>query len=124
MRERIVDWLLRIGVALAFLYPPLNALSNPYSWLGYFPGFVRGFVPDMVLLHGFGVVEVIIALWILSGKKIFWPSVAAALLLVLIVGFNMTGFEVVFRDLSIAAAAAALAALHYPEKREEVQTVG
>lgn len=115
MMQRSTEWwanlVLRMGVAFAFLYPPINALSNPESWLGYFPQFTRGIVADDVLLHAFGVVEVIIALWILSGKKIFWPSVAATLMLVGIVAFNLNSFEVVFRDLSIAAAAIALAIL-------------
>ena len=68
---------MRIGVAFAFLYPPYSALMDPASWLGYFPHFMRGIVPDALLLHGFGVLGVVLALWILSGKKIFWPSAAA-----------------------------------------------
>lgn len=100
---------LRVGVAFAFIYPPLNALYNPDSWLGYFPAFLHGVVPDLLLLHAFGVVEVVLALWILSGKKIFWPSLTAAAMLVGIVVFNPGNFEVLFRDLSIAAAALALA---------------
>jgi uncharacterized membrane protein YphA (DoxX/SURF4 family) len=108
-KEWMADMVLRIGVAFAFLYPPINALSNPESWLGYFPPFTRGYLPDMTLLHAFGVIEVVIALWILSGKKIFWPSLAAAAMLLGIVVFNTNNFEVLFRDLSIAAAALALA---------------
>ena len=38
-------------------------------------------MPDEVLLHTFGIVEVILALWILSGWRIFWPSAAATLML-------------------------------------------
>lgn len=113
--QRSKEWwanlVLRVGVAFAFLYPPINALSNPESWLAYFPQFTRGIVSDDLLLHAFGVVEVVIALWILSGKKIFWPSAAATVALVAIVMFNLNSFEVVFRDLSIAAAALALAFL-------------
>jgi uncharacterized membrane protein YphA (DoxX/SURF4 family) len=109
--------LLRVGVAFAFLYPPLDALANPYSWIGYFPQFMTGVVPDMVLLHSFGLIEVVIALWILSGKRIFLPSSAAALLLLGIVAFNPSQFEVIFRDLSIAFAAAALAVANYPSRR-------
>lgn len=106
------DLALRIGVAFAFLYPPINALSNPESWIAYFPPFTRGYVPDEVLLHSFGALEVVIALWILSGKRIFWPSCAAAALLIAIAVFSFYNFEVVFRDLSIAAAAIALALMH------------
>lgn len=107
--DKISSLLLRIGVAFAFLYPPFNALSNPDSWIGYFPKFIHGLLPDPVLLHGFGLVEVIIALWILSGKKIFWPSFVAGLMLLTIVIANLNNFEVLFRDLSIAAMAFALA---------------
>ena len=51
MKEGTVAHLaLRAGVALAFLYPPINALSDPYAWIGYFPPFVKGFIPDLTLL--------------------------------------------------------------------------
>src|SRR4051812_1816684 len=103
---KIANVILRVGVAFAFLYPPASALSDPQSWLGYFPQFVRALanslsIPDMVLLHGFGVVEVIIALWILSGVRIFIPSMLATLILLAIVFFGWNDFEVLFRDLSI-----------------------
>ena len=104
---------LRIGVAFAFLYPPIDALSNPDSWIGYFPPFVHGYVPDLALLHTFGAVEVIIALWILSGWRVFWPASLATLMLLAIVVFDFSQFEVLFRDLSIAAAAASLALFEF-----------
>jgi hypothetical protein len=104
-------WLLRIGVAFAFLYPPLSALTVPDGWIGYLPRFLLASgIPDTVLLHGFGAIEVAIALWILSGWRIEWPAAAAAAALVAIVAFNPAQFEILFRDLSIACAAAALAA--------------
>ena|SRR3989344_6621501 len=113
--ERWAKMLLRFGVAFAFLYPPINALSNPESWLAYFPAFTRGFVPDMVLLHSFGAIEIILALWILSGWKIFWPSAAVAVMLLAIVILDLSEFEVLFRDISIAAAALALALMSLPQ---------
>ena len=100
---------LRFGLAFAFLYPPVAAIFNPLSWIGYFPPFLLGYVPDLVLLHAFGVTEIIVGLWILSGWRIFLPSVIAALYLLAIVVFNLNGFDVVFRDLSIFAMAMALA---------------
>ncbi|MEK7480157.1 MAG: hypothetical protein AAB665_02600 [Patescibacteria group bacterium] len=111
--ERIANVALRIGVAFALLYPPLNALTDPSAWIGYFPPFTRGFVPDEVLLHTFGIVEVILALWILSGWRIFWPSAAATLMLLGIVVFNPTNFQVLFRDLAIAASVFALAVVSW-----------
>src|SRR3989344_3634537 len=112
--ERVVSLLFRIGVA--FLYPPISALLNPAAWVGYFPpSFLDLFSgQELFLLHSFGIFEVLIALWILSGKKIFVPSAVATLSLLAIVAFNFSHIDVVFRDLSIAAAAAALAVQNYP----------
>ena len=112
-RDRFADLVLRAGLAFAFLYPPISAIGDPNAWIGYFPSFMRGFVPDLVLLHGFGVVEAVIALWILSGKRIFLPSAAACLILVAIVTMDTSEFQVVFRDLSIAAIGAYLALRNY-----------
>ncbi len=117
-QARTAYLLLRVGAALAFLYPPFAALTgDPYSWLGYFPAFVQGFVPDLVLLHAFGVVEVVIGLWILSGYKIFIPSLVATAMLLGIVFFNLPQFEVLFRDVSIACLTFALALINFPQKK-------
>ena len=121
--DRLADIILRAGVAFAFLYPAINALFEPYTWLGYFPQFIRvqaqalG-IPELALLHVFGAVEVIIALSILSGWRVFWPSVVACAMLVAIVIFNWSEFPVTFRDLSIAAAALALALMHLPKNEK------
>lgn len=106
---RFAYLLLRAGAAFAFLYPPIHALFEPYSWIGYFPDFTRGYVDEMLMLHAFGVLEVVIALWILSGWKIFWPSILATFMLLAIVVFNPGEFPILFRDLSIAALTFSLA---------------
>lgn len=116
MKGSLADWVLRGAVAFAFLYPPFNALSQPDAWAGYFPVFLQGYVPEGVLLHVFGVGEVVLALWILSGWKIFLPSLLAAGMLLAIVGLNMPEFQVLFRDISIAGAAVALAFMHKKSK--------
>jgi len=101
---------LRIGVAFAFLYPPVAAISDPVSWFAYFPAFIRDLpMPHEVILHGFGILEAAIAVWILSGKRLFVPSALATALLLAIVATNLPNFDVVFRDLSIACMSLALA---------------
>ena len=103
---------LRIGLAFALLYPPFAALGDPVSWAAYFPAFIRDLPIDTtLLLHAFGVFEVVLALWILSGWRIRVPATLSAILLLGIVAFNPADFEVLFRDLSIAAIAIALALL-------------
>jgi hypothetical protein len=118
MNDAWVDRILRIGLAFAFAYPAIDAVLDPYSWLGYFPSWMHGYVPDMVLLHGWGVIEIVIALWLLSGWEIFWPACLAFLMLVSIVVIDGPGgqFEVLFRDLAIASIALALAVDHFPKR--------
>ena len=108
------DLVLRAGLAFAFLYPAVDEIFDPYSWFGYIPHFLVQaahsiHIPDMVLLHSFGALEVIIALWVLSGRKIFWPSAAAAFILAAIVITDLQDFQVIFRDVAIMAIAVALA---------------
>jgi len=111
-----VSFILRIGLAFAFLYPAVAAFLEPVAWIGYFPQFVKDIIPnETLLLNLFGLTEVVIALWLLWGKYIFYPSVIAAVMLVTIVIFNWGGLDVVFRDLSIVAMAVALAVLHKPQ---------
>ena len=111
-----VDRTLRAGLAFSFLYPPIAAFSDPYSWIGYFPPFMRGFVPDEVLLHAFGVVEVLLALWLLSGWRAHIPATVMAVLLFAIVVLNQGQFPVLFRDFSIAMMAIALSVMHWPRQ--------
>lgn len=110
--------LLRIALAIAFLYPALAAIFDEASWLGYFPGFATDLfhlisVPlklsDTVLLHSFGLLEVVLAVWVLFGKRVRTPALIMAFLLFLIVVLNLGQFSVLFRDLSIMFAALALA---------------
>ena len=115
---RLAHVVLRVSLAFAFLYPALDAWSEPYTWLGYVPSFARGFVDDLLLLHAFGAVEIIIALWLLSGWKVFWPASAAAAMLLGIVIVNPSEFPILFRDLSLAGLALALALLSLPSRTE------
>lgn len=106
-RTRLV---LRIGAAFAFLYPPYAAFVDPLSWVGYFPSFIRSLpVNELVLLQGFGVIEAVLALWVLIGHRIRIPAVVMTVILAAIVAVNLSQFEVVFRDLSIACLTLALA---------------
>ncbi|MEK7510742.1 MAG: DoxX family membrane protein [Patescibacteria group bacterium] len=113
MRVPLAELLLRLGVAFSFLYPPIAAFFDPDSWLGYFPAFIPA---SMTALHVFGAIEIVIALWILFGKRIWIPSAAAAAMLLAIVIFNLGQFDVLFRDVSIALMALALVWMHFPRR--------
>lgn len=112
------ELLLRAAVAFSFLYPPIAALNDPDSWLGYFPGFLLALAGsnEILMLHAFGVVEVIIALWITFGRNVFIPSAIAVVMLAAIVLVNDAQFPILFRDVSIALASLSLALMHRTQR--------
>ena len=113
LRLPLPELLLRIGLAFSFLYPALHALSDPYAWIGYFPSALVTFVPvhEEVLLHIWGAVEVVLAVWVLFGKRILIPCVAMAIALTAVILANLSQFVILFRDVAIALMAIVLALL-------------
>lgn len=119
-RRSLADHFLRGAIALSFLYPPLAALSDPYAWVGYFPAFTLALVPldPFVLLHIFGALEVALAVWLLAARDVRTPARIAGVVLLAITLANPSQFAVLFRDLALALAAFALAALPVTPPRE------
>jgi len=107
-RSALDDLLLRTAVGFSFLYPAIDGVIHPDAWISFFPPFVLTLVPGIIALYAWCLVEAVIALWIFSGRNIFLPSLAATAALVLIVVFNLSLMEIVFRDIGLACAAAAL----------------
>src|SRR3989338_1766934 len=117
--ERLGLYLLRGALAFAFLYPAMHAWVDPAVWLGYIPPLARGFVPDLVLLHTFGAIEIVLALGVLSGGRVYIPAILASFVLTGIVVVDWHEFTILFRDLSIAAAALGLAAIEYARTQRQ-----
>ena len=104
-------FLLRVGVATVLLYAASASLIDPNSWIGFLPGWMRTMMPPKILLTAFSIYEILLALWLLSGKRTFEASLLAALTLFAITITNFRILEIVFRDIAIMFGALALAAL-------------
>ena len=107
-REQLVSILLRIGIAITFLYAAVGSFLNPSSWIGFFPEWMRNLVPDNVILSFFSVYEIILGVWLISGKKLFYSALLASLTLLGIIIFNLSAFDIIFRDVAILFSAVAL----------------
>ncbi len=97
----LVWFLLRFGVAFTFLYASISAFINPAPWLGYFPDFMRAWQVDNLLLTTWGSGEFVIGVWLLSGYRIFLPSVAAAGLMLGIFLTDFDSLNIIFRNPNI-----------------------
>lgn len=102
--------LLRIALAFAFLYPAYGFWTAPSDWIGYIPSFARDIgLSQGILLMLIAGMHLVIALWLLSGWRIFIPSIVAAIFLGSVVYFNWNQLDILFRDISLALVALALA---------------
>lgn len=105
-------WLLRVGVAVPFLYAGADSLFHPENWLGYIPAWgvvlVERVASMDMFLRIYAIAEIILGVWLLSGKKMVWSGIAAAAWLLAITVLNIGQLPVVFRDLGLAGAALSL----------------
>lgn len=101
--------LLRIGIAVVFLYAAVAATLQPFNWIGYIPPVLRAIFPADLLLMGFSGFQVLLALWVLSGWKTLYAASLAAITFVAILVVNIGQIDIVFRDIAIFFAAVALA---------------
>ena len=115
-KEELVSFLLRIGLAFAFVYAAISSLVSPQNWVGFIPNFIANIFPTSILLVLFSIYEFALGAWLLSNKKIFYASIVSSVTILLIVIFNLAVLDVVFRDVAILLMAVALAVLSYKEK--------
>ncbi len=107
------SFLLRAGLAFSFFYAAIGGFTAPENWIGWLPEFVR----SEAMLAVFGAGELLLGFWLLSGLWGFWAGIVSGLALLGIVIFNTNAIIVVFRDLGLALAAFALAALSRDQKK-------
>src|SRR5579863_2998872 len=105
--------LLRCAIASVFAYAAIASFITPDNWIGYFPLFLRHIIPQSLLLTGFSVYELTLAVWLLTGKFTFFAAILAAVTLSGIIIFNIDQLDIVFRDFTIILAALSLAVFTY-----------
>lgn len=108
--KNVPSILLRSGLAFVFLYAAVF-VSGTSLGDKYVPSFVTQIMPIRTFLIIFGIFEVILSLWILSGKLKMYSGILVAVLLTVITLFNVSLFSILFRNIAIIAAALAFAFL-------------
>ncbi len=110
-KEKVASLLLRIGLAIVFCYAGVAGFLDPQSWIGYFPVFLREMIAPAILLPVFSSTEIVLALWLLSGRGSFLAGCASAILMLGIITFNTSLLDIVFRDIAIFFTSIAVAYL-------------
>ena len=110
---KIASWMLRVALAIPFLYAAIAATLQPEAWVGFIPYFVRNFLPESLLLGIHSSLNVILALWLLSGWNTKYAAAVSALTLFVIIIANLASLDIIFRDIGLLLAAISLALLYY-----------
>lgn len=99
---------LRIGLAFVFGYAVSAFLMGASDWSQYYPQWASNILPTDIFLIFFSIFEVILVIWLLSGKWVFAAAWIAAATIFLLTAVNLDLFNILFRNVAIFSAAVAL----------------
>jgi len=114
-RIKTSSFFLRSGIATVFLYAAIASFFQPDAWVGFFPFWLRNLISENFLLVSFSIYQLVLAGWLLSGKKIVFAAELSGLTLLSIIVANYGFLDVLFRDIAILFSAIGLIALHWGE---------
>ena len=106
---KVSNLILRVGLALTFLFSGYDLITSPSSWVSFVPFWMKNMLPVDVLtyIQIQGGVEILLALALLSGFFLRPAAFLAALEMVAIL--LLYGVDAVtFRDLAILGGSLAL----------------
>lgn len=109
--DKIPIHLIRMGLIFVFCYAAISMSLNPAPYVHYLPPFVRGIFPPELTLHAFSIYEIILSLWLFSGKKSLYAAIFAFMTIFSLTAVNGESFTVVFRNVAIIFSTLALVAL-------------
>ena len=111
--HNLTSFILRVALAVPFLFAAIDATLQPEAWIGFIPLFLRNIIPGALLLGAHALLDFTLAVWLLSGWRTKYAAIFSALNLATIIIVNITALEIIFRDVGLLLAAVALGVLQY-----------
>jgi uncharacterized membrane protein YphA (DoxX/SURF4 family) len=107
--QQMEAWLLRLGLAFVLLYASAACLFDPLRFSAFMPDILPGSIEKTVCLPAFSAFEAVLALCLLTGRRLCAAALLTAATMTAIVIVNPDEFGVLFRNVAIAFAALSLA---------------
>jgi hypothetical protein len=104
----IVAALLRAGLVLVFLYAAISSLQHPLEWEGFLPNFLTQSLSANTLIKLFALYELVLVVWLVSGRYIRYCALLCTITLLGIVVTNPSQLITTFRDVGLACMSLAL----------------
>jgi hypothetical protein len=109
--EQWARFILRFGLAFVFLYAAYISLLHTQLDYMFVPGFISQIIPIDLFLRVYGIFEISLALWLLSGKLGFYSALVSAGLIISLTTVNISEINTLFRNVAIITGAITLAVL-------------
>ena len=100
--------LLSVGLAFVFAYAAISSFMHPLEWVGYVPGFLVHLLAPTTTVRLIASYELVLAVWLLSGRYRKYAALLSALTLAGIVLGNWNQMIITFRDVGLLLMAVAL----------------
>lgn len=107
--SNLVSIFLRIGLIFVFAWAAIFMSLTPEKYVHYMPSFVSLIMPREIALHLFAFYEILLCVWLATGKKTFYCGFLSAITIAGITLFNYQEINTLFRNVSIFFSALALA---------------
>lgn len=108
-----VSLILRVGLAISFIYAAISSFLNPINWLGFIPNFIEIIISREIFLMIFAIFQIILGISLLANYRTYLISIISSITLFLIIVSNLFILDIVFRDIAILFMALALAVISY-----------
>jgi hypothetical protein len=102
---------LRLGLAFVFAFAGISAILNPTAWIGFVPNIVELVIAKESFLILHDIINLSLAVWLVSGKKTYWAAIGSCIMLAGIILGNLGALIITFRDIGLFMAAVALAVM-------------
>lgn len=107
--KKLTPILLRLGIAVVFLYAAISSFIAPREWIGFLPPILIDHFDAMLVLKIFSAYELLLSAWLLSGVYTRYAGLLCAVTLAGIIVCNFSLFAISFRDIGLLFASLALA---------------
>jgi uncharacterized membrane protein YphA (DoxX/SURF4 family) len=100
--------ILRIGLAIVFLYFSISQFQNPTKWVSLLPDFLQSFGNPIIFIYVNALFDALVGIFFISGRFLKVFSLLAFLHLLGITLFSLGFSPQGFRDLGLAFASLSL----------------
>ena len=122
LRNTLINFTLKLGLAVSLIYSALEALVVPNNILKHWPDFLVSNVNDSLLIILTSIICIAFVAWFFSNKGQFTSAISLTSLWVLIALFNITDVPFLIDIAPLFFISSALSLRYYPRIRVVAQT--